>query len=89
MTAAAKKLPYKPLDLIPRHGVTHLAADGDPQSGFSAVIVFVNNDKIRGVDLFAGSRKSKELRSFSQAGRFRKSFSALRRHSSALTCALV
>ena len=81
MTAAAEKLTHKALDLISHHGITHLAANGDPQSGFSALIVFANDDEVGRVNLLAGSRQSQELRSFSQAGRFRECFPALRRHS--------
>ena len=81
MAAVTESLAHQPLDLVPHYGVAHFTANGDPQSGFSAVIGFVNNDEIRGVDLLAASRQSQELRSFSQAGRFRKLFRALSRHS--------
>jgi len=81
MAAPAENFSHQPLDPVPHHGVAHFTANGDPQSGFSAVIVFADNDKIGGVALLAASRQSQELRSFSQAGRFWKSLRALNRHS--------
>ena len=84
MAATAEKFSHQPLDPVPHHGIAHFTANGDPQSGFSAVIVFADNDKIGGVALLAASRQSQELRSSSQAGRFWKSLRALNRHSWAL-----
>ena len=55
MTTAAENLSYKSLDLVPHYGVAHLAADGDPQPGFSAVIVIADNDEMGGVELLAAS----------------------------------
>ena len=81
MAATAEKLSHQPLDPVPHYGIAHFATNRDPQSGFSAIIIFADNDEIGGVDLLAGSRQSQELRSFSQAGRFRKSLPALSRHS--------
>lgn len=89
MTATAEKLAHETLDLIPHDGVPHLAADGDPQPRFATLIVFADDDEVWGMNLLADSRQSQELRSFSQAGRFRKCFPGLRRHSLTLKCAVV
>jgi len=84
---AAKKLPHQSLYLVPRHGITHFAADGDPEPAFPAFIFFKDNDEVGSVNLPAGARQLQELRSFSKAGRFRKRFRGLGRHPSALKCA--
>jgi hypothetical protein len=53
MTAATKHLAHKPFDAIAYHGIAHLSADGDPQSGFCLAGKFTDNDEVGRVGLFA------------------------------------
>jgi hypothetical protein len=77
----AKNFAHEPFEPIPHHGVAHLAADGDTQSGFCGATDSGDNNEIGRMNLLTGSGQFQELRSFSEAGRFRKSFLAPRRHS--------